>query len=67
VAITLWDHIDAAMNGELEATLRKWHTDEGIGTPTMARRLEALGHQVDQRTVWRWIKQKNIVKGDKKR
>ena len=63
MAITLWDHIDAGLGGQLEATLRKWHIEEGIGTPTIARRLNEAGFHVEQRTVWRWLNQYNINRG----
>jgi len=48
--------------GEL---LHRWHVIEGIGTPTMAKRLNDMGYKVEQRTVWRWLKQEDISrKGD---
>ena len=45
--------------------LHRWHVIEGIGTPTMAKRLNEMGYKVEQRTVWRWLKQEGISrKGD---
>jgi transposase len=60
VAVTLWDHIDSLMGGSLKDQLVKWHTEEGLGTPTMAKRLNDMGYEVEQRTVWRWLKQEGI-------
>ena len=63
MAVTLWDYINESMNGSLKETLQQW-VDEGIGTPTMAKRLQADGHDLEQRTVWRWIKQYNITRSE---
>ena len=60
MAVTLWDYINANMNGELRKTIVQWYVQEGIGTPTMAKRLNDLGYEVEQRTVWRWLKQEGI-------
>ena len=62
MAVTLWDHINEDMNGELRRTLRRWYVQEGLGTPTIAKRLNAMGYDVEQRTVWRWLKQQDIKK-----
>lgn len=64
MAVTLWEHIDKALDGQLEARLVEWHSVEGIGTPTIAKRLNAMGFEVEQRTVWRWIKQRSISKNN---
>ena len=60
--ITLWDVINSNLDGGLPDLLRKWHTVEGIGTPTMAKRLNEMGYSVEQRTVWRWLKQEDITR-----
>ena len=65
--VTLWDYINSDMNGQLRRTLRKWHVHENLGTPTIAKRLNEMGYEVEQRTVWRWLKQQGISrKGDSK-
>jgi hypothetical protein len=64
VAVTLWEHIDGALDGQLEALLIEWHSVEGIGTPTIAKRLNSMGFEVEQRTVWRWINQRKITKNN---
>lgn len=67
MAVTLWQHVDAAMNGKLYDTLYEWHVNEGLGTPSMAKRLTDQGFSVEQRTVWRWLKQEGISrKGEAK-
>jgi transposase len=54
------------MKGSLREQLVEWHVEEGLGTPTMAKRLNEMGYDVEQRTVWRWLKQEGISrKGDK--
>ena len=62
MAITLWEFINSNMDGQLRDLLCKWHSEEGIGTPTMAKRLNDMGYSVEQRTVWRWLKQEDISK-----
>jgi len=61
MGVTWWDHIDASLDGKLEALLRQWYVQEGLGTPAIAKELNALGFPIEQRTVWRWLKQKNIT------
>lgn len=61
MAVTLWDHIDAALEGNLRHLLIDWHGIEGVGTPTIAKRLNEMGFEVEQRTVWRWIKAQGIT------
>jgi transposase len=53
------------MNGSLRKQLVKWHVEEGLGTPTMAKRLNQMGYDVEQRTVWRWLKQEGISRKGK--
>jgi len=62
MAVTLWDHINDQMGGGLKKLLVTWHTKEGIGTPTITKRLKEMGYQVEQRTVWRWLKKENIAR-----
>ena len=65
MAVTLWDYINDKLDDGLHALLEQWHVDEGLGTPTMAKRLNEMGYEVEQRTVWRWLKQEGISrKGD---
>jgi len=65
--VTLWDYINEQMDGNLKDLLREWHYVEGVGTPTIATRLNEMGYEVEQRTVWRWLKQQKISKkGEKK-
>lgn len=67
MAVTLFDHVNDKLNGGLHKLLRKWHVEEGIGTPTMAKRLNDMGFDVEQRTVWRWLQKEAISrKGEKK-
>ena len=63
MAVTLWQYINAELDGNLGDLLREWHVSEGVGTPTIAKRLRERGYQVEQRTVWRWLKQEGIEKG----
>ena len=66
MAVTLYEYVNEKLNGSLNALLIKWHKEEGVGTPTMAKRLNEMGYDVEQRTVWRWLKQQGISrKGDK--
>ena len=65
MAVTLWDHINADLDGKLADLIYEWHFEEGIGTPTIAKRLRERGYEVEQRTVWRWLKEKNIEQGDR--
>jgi repressor of nif and glnA expression len=60
--VTLWQYIDDDLDGGLKKLLTEWHAKEGIGTPTIAKRLNDMGYKVEQRTVWRWLKQENIAK-----
>jgi transposase len=62
MAITLWDFINTSMGGTLRNQLVEWHVAEGLGTPTIAKRLNALGYDVEQRTVWRWLRDEDIVR-----
>jgi len=62
MAVTLWDHIDKELDGGLKDLLTKWYSVHGVGTPTIAKRLNSMGFSVEQRTVWRWITQHNIIK-----
>lgn len=62
MAVTLWEHIDSDLNGGLRDLLCKWHGEEGIGTPTMAKRLNSMGYTIEQRTIWRWLKREGIKK-----
>ena len=63
MAVTLWDHINADLDGKLAELIYEWHVKEKVGTPTIAKRLREQGYEVEQRTVWRWLKQKNIEQG----
>ena len=65
--ITLWEHIDKQMDGKLKEMLIEWHSQKGYGTPTIAKNLQELGFEVEQRTVWRWIKIHNIPAKRRKR
>lgn len=62
--VTLWQYVDNGLESEggLKKLLQQWHTKEGVGTPTIAKRLNEKGFVVEQRTVWRWLKQENIKK-----
>ena len=51
--VTLFDHIDANIDGGLKKLLVEWHTKEGVGSPTIAKRLTEAGFSVEQRTVHR--------------
>ena len=62
MAVTLWDYINADMNGQLRKTIVHWYVDKGVGTPTMAKWLNDMGYDVEQRTVWRWLKQEGITR-----
>lgn len=62
MAVTLWDYINNDLDGKLLTLLQQWYVEEGIGTPTMAKRLNSMGYDVEQRTVWRWIKQQDLAK-----
>ena len=62
MGITLWEYVDGELDGGLEKQLREWHTKEGIGTPTIATRLQDMGFDIEQRTVWRWLKAKQIAR-----
>ena len=58
--VTLFDHIDANLDGGLKKLLVEWHTKEGVGSPTIAKRLTESGFSVEQRTVHRWLKKMEI-------
>jgi len=58
--VTLFDHIDANLDGGLKKLLVEWHTKEGVGSPTIAKRLTEAGFSVEQRTVHRWLKKMEI-------
>jgi len=61
VGITLWEYIDADMKGKLRENLLKWHVEQKMGTPSIAKKLvEEYGYSVEQRTVWRWLQQEGI-------
>lgn len=60
MAITLWEYIDADMKGKLRENLVKWHVEENMGTPAIAKKLVDKGYSVEQRTVWRWLQQEGI-------
>jgi|FreactTroBogLake_1042271.scaffolds.fasta_scaffold57521_2 hypothetical protein len=61
--VTLWQYVDDQLDGGLRDLLVQWHSKDGIGTPTIARRLNEMGvGPVEQRTVWRWLKQEGIAK-----
>ena len=64
MAITLYDYIDGQMKGGLQDLLEGWHIEEGLGTPTMAKRLNDMGYPVEQRTVWRWLRDRGINRLD---
>ena len=66
--VTLWDHANEKLQsqGGLRKVLKQWHVKEGIGTPTIAKRLNEMGIDVEQRTVWRWLQKEDINrKGEK--
>jgi repressor of nif and glnA expression len=58
--VTLFDHINANLDGGLKKLLVEWHTKEGVGSPTIAKRLTEAGYSVEQRTVHRWLKKMEI-------
>jgi transposase-like protein len=58
--VTLFDHINANLDGGLKKLLVEWHTKEGVGSPTIAKRLTEAGFSVEQRTVHRWLKKMEI-------
>jgi repressor of nif and glnA expression len=58
--VTLFDHINANLDGGLKKLLVEWHTKEGVGSPTIAKRLTEAGYNVEQRTVHRWLKKMEI-------
>ena len=58
--VTLFDHINANLDGGLKKLLVEWHTKEGVGSPTIAKRLTEAGFSVEQRTVHRWLKKMKI-------
>lgn len=60
MAITLWEYVNSSLDGSLRQKLVDWHVKEGIGAPTIAKRLNEMGFDVEQRTVWRWIRDEDI-------
>ena len=65
MAVLLWDAVNEKMNGSLRDLLVIWHTIEGLGSPSIAKRLNEMGYPVEQRTVWRWLRDEGIKRGAK--
>jgi len=65
MAVTLWDTVDEKLHGSLRDLLVIWHKVEGLGSPSIAKRLQEMGHDVEQKTVWRWLRDQNIERGAK--
>ncbi len=66
MAITLWEYVNTSLEGNLRNLLIDWHIKEGLGTPTIAKRLNTMGFPIEQRTVWRWIRDEDINEAEEK-